>query len=162
METTNRSGRMAATKKEQKRAQAKTLFLNGFALAAIAEITGVSPKTITAWRDKEHWEAEKELHHIRPSEIKKMILEYVRALKEGKTPQYKADDLSKIAAAFDRLNDSAKKAAYTMESFDEFSNYVLRIAGGESHAERKRLLATLQAVRPLFDIYIQSLLTESP
>jgi hypothetical protein len=87
-----------------------------------------------------------------------MILEYVRDLKNGDTPLYKADDLSKISAAFDRLNDSRKKAVYTMESFDDFSQFMMVKAGNNTGKKREDLIELLKLVRPYFDQYITELL----
>ncbi|MFK7048735.1 hypothetical protein FLACOL_01077 [Flavobacterium columnare] len=159
METTkNKGGRLTATERDYKKSQGKDLFIKGFSLTNISEIIGVGIKTLGNWRDENDWEKEKELNNIRPSEIKKMILEYVRDLKNGETPLYKADDLAKVSAAFDRLNDSRKKTVYTMESFDDFSQFMMVMAGNTSGKKREEVLTQLQVMRPYFDKYITELL----
>ncbi|OWP76541.1 hypothetical protein [Flavobacterium oreochromis] len=159
METTkNKGGRLTATERDYKKSQGKDLFIKGFSLTNISEIIGVGVKTLGNWRDENDWEKEKELNNIRPSEIKKMILEYVRDLKNGEIPLYKADDLAKVSAAFDRLNDSRKKTVYTMESFDEFSQFMMVMAGNATGKKREEILAQLQVIRPYFDKYITELL----
>lgn len=158
MAITNKRGRMTSAQSDYKRSQGKDLFVKGFAPANIAEIIGVSVKTVSNWRDLYDWENEKELNTIRPSEIKKMILQYVLDIKDGKSPRYKADDLSKIAAAFDRLNDSRKKAVYTMEALDEFSQFMVTIAGKSTGVKREETLELLQKIRVIFDKYINELL----
>ncbi|WP_258929383.1 hypothetical protein [Flavobacterium davisii] len=87
-----------------------------------------------------------------------MILEYVRDLKNGETPLYKADDLAKVSAAFDRLNDSRKKTVYTMESFDDFSQFMMVMAGNASGKKREEILEQLKTIRTLFDKYVTELL----
>ncbi|OWP84220.1 hypothetical protein BWK59_06415 [Flavobacterium davisii] len=159
METTkNKGGRLTATERDYKKSQGKDLFIKGFSLTNISEIIGVGIKTLGNWRDKNDWEKEKELNNIRPSEIKKMILEYVRDLKNGEKPLYKADDLVKVSAAFDRLNDSQKKTVYTMESFDDFSQFMMVMAGNASGKKREGILEQLKTIRPLFDKYVTELL----
>lgn len=152
---------MTSAQSDYKKSQGKDLFIKGFSIANISEIIGVGIKTISNWRDLHDWENEKELNTIRPSEIKKMILQYVLDIKDGKSPRYKADDLSKIAAAFDRLNDSRKKAVYTMESFDDFSQYMVTIAGKSLGKKREETLDLLQQIRVYFDKYINQLLEDN-
>ena len=156
--TSKKGGRLTAVERDYKKSQGKDLFIKGFTLTNISEIIGVGVKTLSGWRDTDEWEKEKELNNIRPSEIKRMILEYVRDLKNGDVPLYKADDLSKISAAFDRLNDSRKKAVYTMESFDDFSQFMMVKAGNNTGKKREDLIGLLKLVRPYFDQYITELL----
>lgn len=150
--------RLTAAESDYKKSQGKDLFVKGFSLTSISEITGIGAKTLTGWRDKFDWEKEKELNNIRPSEIKKLILQYVLDIKDGKKPVHKADDLSKISAAFDRLNDSRKKAVYTMESIDGFCSFMLEKAGKSQGKKREQLLEQLKDVRVYFDEYVNELL----
>lgn len=149
---------MTSVERDYKKSQGKDLFIKGFALTNISEIIGVGIKTLSGWRDLHNWEGEKELNNIRPSEIKKLILQYVLDIKDGKKPQHKADDLAKISAAFDRLNDSRKKAVYTMESFNDFSQFMMVLAGNSIGKKRDEALEQLQNIRVYFDKYITELL----
>lgn len=159
MDTTSKAkGRMTAVERDYKKSQGKDLFIKGFSITNISEIIGVGVKTLSGWRELHNWEGEKELNNIRPSEIKKLILQYVLDIKEGKKPQHKADDLAKISAAFDRLNDSRKKAVYTMESVDGFSQFMMVEAGKSTGEKRERIINTLKEIRPYFDLYITTLL----
>jgi uncharacterized protein YjcR len=159
MAITNKTkGRMTAAESDYKKSQGKDLFVKGFSITNISEIIGVGIKTLSNWRDLHNWEGEKELNNIRPSEIKKLILQYVLDIKEGRKPQHKADDLAKISAAFDRLNDSKKKAVYTMESIAEFSEFMIVLAGNNTGKKRDELLELLQNTRVYFDKYVSELL----
>lgn len=159
METTNKTkGRMTSIERDYKKSQGKDLFIKGFSLGNISEIIGVGIKTLTSWRDADNWEGEKELNNVRPSEIKKLILQYVLDIKEGRKPAHKADDLSKISAAFDRLNDSRKKAVYTMESIDGFSQFMVVEAGKNTGKKRDELIELIKTIRPHFDKYVCNLL----
>ena len=154
----NKGGRLTATERDYKKSQGKDLFIKGFSLTNISEIIGVGIKTLGNWRDEDKWEESKELSSIRPSEIRTMILSYVSAIKKGETLTYTADQLSKVAAAFDRLNDSRKKVVYTMESFEEFSQFMMVMAGNASGKKREEILEQLKIIRPLFDKYVTELL----
>jgi hypothetical protein len=156
--TNKMAGRMTSEKRDYLVARGGELYAKGFSIKGISELLKVSEKTAAKWRDENDWEKQKQLNNIRPSEIKKMILEYVMAIKNGEAPPYKADDLSKISAAFDRLNDKRKKAVYTMESLDEFSGWLISLAGKSKGKKRQELLALLKKTRTHFDAYITELL----
>lgn len=149
---------MTSAERDAKILQGKELFIKGFAINNISEITGVGIKTLNEWRKDNDWDRDKELSNIRPSEIKKLILQYVQDIKEGKKPTHKADDLSKISAAFDRMNDARKIAVYSMESIDGFSNWMLVLAAKNLGKKREKILDLLKEVRPYFDSYINELL----
>lgn len=151
-------GRMSAADRDYKKSQGKDLFVKGFALTNISELINVGVKTLSVWKEEDDWDGEKELFNIKPSEIKKMILEYVSDLKAGKTPRYKSDDISKIAAAFDRVNDTRKIAVYTMESFDRISSHMMSLAAESTGKKRDKILEDLKTARVYFDGYITELL----
>ena len=151
-------GRMTAAKRDYLQAQGKDLYAKGFSIPNIGELIGVGEKTLYKWRDEHNWEKARELALIKPSEIKNMILEYLVALRKGESLPYKADDLSKVSAAFDRLNDSRKKAVYTMETFDDFTSHIITMAGRSKGEKRKRLLEQLKDMRVIMDSYVNTLL----
>ena len=150
--------RLTASDSDYKKSQGKDLFIKGFTLTSISEIIGIGVKTLSNWREKFEWEKERELNNIRPSEIKKLILQYVQDIKDGRKPTHKADDLSKISAAFDRLNDSRKKAVYTMETLDALCSFMLEKAGKSQGKKRDLLLEKIKEIRIEFDEYVTELL----
>lgn len=159
MATTNKTkGRMTASESDYKKSQGKDLYVKGFSLTNISEIIGVGVKTLSSWRELHSWENEKELHSIRPSEIKKLILQYVIDIRDGKRPMHKADDLAKISAAFDRMDDDRKKAVYTMESIDGFCQHMVVEAGKNTGKKRDELIELIKTIRPHFDKYVNTLL----
>jgi len=160
MANTNKTkGRMTAAESDYKKSQGKDLFVKGFSITNISEIIGVGIKTVSNWRDLYEWEKEKELHSLRPSEIKKLLLQYVLDLRDGKKPTHKADDLAKISAAWDRMDDDRKKAVHTMESFDGFSQFMIVLAGNNTGKKRDDIIELLQAIRVFFDKYVNELVS---
>jgi len=155
-----KTGRLTASERDYLMARGCELFCKGFTQKNIAELLHVTEKTVSKWRADDNWDTKAKLHNIRPAEIKEMILEYLLAIKNGETPPYKADDLSKIAAAFDRLNDKRKKAVYTMESFDGFSAFMLEKAGTQKGEKRENIIRLLRAARLHFNHYVTSLLRQ--
>jgi hypothetical protein len=160
MAITNKTkGRMTAAESDYKKLQGKDLYVKGFSLTNISEIIGVGIKTLSSWKELYNWDNEKELFAIRPSEIKKLILQYVLDIRDGKKPAHKADDLAKISAAWDRMDDDRKKAVHTMESFDGFSQFMVVLAGSNTGKKRDEILEQLQSIRVFFDKYVNELVS---
>ncbi len=150
--------RLTAAESDYKKSQGKELFIKGFLISNISEIIGIGVKTLGKWRDEGNWDDEKELASLKPSNIRRLTLKCAVAIQEGKPLPYKADDVSKIVAAFDRVTDSKKKAVYTMESIDGFSSHMLEKAGKNTGKKREYLLELLKEIRPHFDEYVTDLL----
>lgn len=82
------------------------------------------------------------------------------AIEKGEPMPYKADDIAKIVAAFDRITDQKKIAVYTMESIDNFCSYMLEKAGENTGNKRESILNQIKGIRPFFDEYITKLLND--
>lgn len=150
--------RLKAADADYKKSQGKELFVKGFTITNISEIIGIGIKTLAKWRDEDDWEEEKELASLKPSNIRKLTLKMALAIEKGEKLPYKADDVSKVVAAFDRITDSKKIAVYTMESIDGFSSYMLEKAGKNTGKKRDALLDLIKEIRPHFDAYVTELL----
>jgi hypothetical protein len=150
--------RLTAAEADYKKSQGKELFVKGFTISNIAGIIGVGEKTLGLWRKNNLWDEEKELATLKPSNIRRLTLKCALAIEKGEPLPYKADDVSKVVAAFDRITDSKKIALYTMESIDGFSSYMLEKAGKNTGKKREALLDLLKEIRPHFDIYVTDLL----
>ncbi|HAO08197.1 MAG TPA: hypothetical protein DCQ50_14705 [Chryseobacterium sp.] len=150
--------RLTAAESDYKKSQGKELFLKGFTIANISEIIGIGIKTLGNWRNDGNWDDEKELSALKPSNIRKLTLKCALAIEQGKPLPYKADDVVKVVAAFDRITDSKKIAVYTMESVDGFSSHMLEKAGKNTGKKRDELLELLKLIRPHFDEYVTELL----
>lgn len=149
---------MTLREREEKQAQGRRMYVAGFDLVDIVKILGVSEKTLRKWKDEDLWEDEKELAAMKPARLKRLTLECALAIERKEPLPYKADDISKIVAAFDRITDSRKVALYSMESMDCLTNFILEQAGKERGQQRERLIDLIKEVRPLMDKYITMLL----
>lgn len=152
-------GRMSAVERDYKMSQGRQLFVKNFSLPNISEIIGVGEKTLRDWRDVDKWEEEKELASLKPSNIRRMTLKCALAIQNGEELPYSADAISKIVAAFDRINDSRKVAVYTMESLDGFCEFQTELAAQSTGKKRDEILERLKDIRVDFDRYITELLT---
>jgi hypothetical protein len=150
--------RLKAADADYKKSQGKELFVKGFTITNISEIIGIGVKTLGKWRDEDKWDEEKELASLKPSNIRRLTLKMALAIQNGEELPYKADDVSKVVAAFDRITDSKKIAVYTMESLDGFSSYMLEKAGKNTGKKREIILDLIKEIRPHFDAYVSELL----
>ena len=159
MDTTSKTkGRMTAAERDYKKSQGKDLFVKGFSITNISEIIGVGVKTLSGWRDEFNWQDEKDFNSLKPSVIRNLTLKCALAISKGEPLPYKADDISKIVAAFDKISDHKKKAVYTMESIDGFSEFMVVSAGNATGKKREDILEQLQKIRVHFDKYVNDLL----
>ncbi len=152
--------RLTASESDYKKSQAKDLFVKGFNITNISEIIGIGMKTLGNWRRDGNWDEEKELAALKPSNIRRLTLKAALAIEKGEELPYSADQISKVVAAFDRINDSKKKAVYSMESIDGFSSFMLEKAAKSTGKKREEILEKIKDVRPYFDEYINQLLQD--
>ena len=152
--------RLTASESDYKKSQAKDLFVKGFNITNISEIIGIGMKTLGNWRRDGKWDEEKELAALKPSNIRRLTLKAALAIVKGEELPYSADQISKVVAAFDRINDSKKKAVYSMESIDGFSSFMLEKAAKSTGKKREEILEKIKDVRPYFDEYINQLLQD--
>lgn len=158
MAITKNKGRMTAVESDYKKSLGKDLFVKGFSMTNISEIIGVGIKTLSKWRDDDKWQDEKDLNSLKPSTIRNLTLKMALAMERGEPLPYKADDVSKTVAAFDRISDSKKKVVYTMESIDGFSQFMIVQAANNVGKKRDEFLELIKTIRPFFDKYITELL----
>lgn len=156
----SKPGRMSNADRDKKQKDALGLFVRGYSLQSISEMENikVGVPTLSRWAKDHNWEEQKELQNISPSEIKAMILKNVAAIKLGKEMPYKPDDISKLAAAWERMDDSKKRAVYSMESFDQFMDWFMDKCARSKAKKRETDLELLKIVRTLQDEYIATLL----
>lgn len=152
--------RLKASESDYKKSQAKDLFVKGFTIANISEIIGIGQKSIAKWRDDNQWEEQKEMSCLKPSTIRGLTLKMALAIEKGEKLPYRADDISKVVAAFERITDKKKIAVYTMESIDGFSSFMLEKAAQNTGKKRDLYLDKIKEVRPFFDEYINQLLQD--
>ncbi len=153
-------GRMTAEMSDRKKREAKNLYVNGFSISNISKIVKVGLKSLGTWRDEGNWEEEKELNTIKPSAIRKLTLKQALAISKGEPLPYKTNDIINTVAAFDRITDSKKRAVYSMESIDGFTNFMLEIAAAAKPKKREEILEVIKEVRPYFDQFIAKLIAD--
>ena len=109
-EEVKQQGRMKNAERDKKQKDALGLYIRGWSLQSISEMETIKVglKTLTNWKKRYNWEEEKKLQNISPNEIKAMIRSNIAAIKSGKQMPYKPDDISKMAKAWESMDDNRK------------------------------------------------------
>ncbi|MCT2563958.1 terminase gpP N-terminus-related DNA-binding protein [Chryseobacterium herbae] len=159
-EEVKQQGRMRNAERDKKMKDALGLYIRGYTLQSISEMETikVGVKTLTDWKKRHNWDDEKQLHNISPNEIKAMIRSNIASIKSGKQMPYKPDDISKLASAWDKMDDIKKKAVYSMESFDALIDWFTDITAKSSGKKREDNLLLLKKIRTLQENYIETLI----
>lgn len=145
-------GRLTKQQSDAKKRQGLRMYINGFSKQEIAEILEVHLETVKRWANQFNWEDEKGVHSISIVELKKEVLQTFADMKGGKTPKLSADQLSKLAATFDKLSDSKKALSYMYENFEALSDAILKDALSErSKKKKEHKLETAKYVRSVMD-----------
>lgn len=135
---------MAAKKKstkeelERKKRLAYTLFVeNGFEQKVIAGITGISEKSISEWKKKNNWEADKQEARMGFEQQRRRIRKQIDTLLdqiEKRASPFNVPN-SKESDTINKLADAAKKLqtelsfAHKAESGKQFIQYIQQVHG---------------------------------
>jgi len=68
----------------------------------IAEMYGITTKTVSEWKNKDDWETARRDYHASPVKIKQLLQDELLSVAQGNQPKLKADGVSKLMAALDR------------------------------------------------------------
>ena len=97
----------------------------------ISEILDVSEQAISSWKKgrpgERSWDDRKRDAQLTPLKLKETLMREANSIAEGNEPTIKADSLSKIMAAIDRLDKSVNPRV-AMAVLQMRDNYVAEIA----------------------------------
>lgn len=142
------------TKEEiaKKKQYSKDLFIKGFLLETISDITGVALSTLKKWSKDENFEGAKKDSMISLKEIRNIVSESFISMAKGDKPAIKPDEAAKYAAAFEKLSDKKKTLSYMFEAYDILTEAILKdIQAEPSKIDKKEKLVFLQRVRNYTD-----------
>lgn len=159
-EEVKQQGRMRNAERDRKQKDALALYVRGFSLQSISEFETIKVgiKTLTDWKKRYNWDEEKQLQNISPNEIKTMIRSNIAAIKLGKQMPYSPDGISKMAKAWGEMDDSRKKAVYSMEALDAFIDHFIDITAKSTGKKRENNLHLLKEMRIIQENYIETLI----
>lgn len=146
----------------QKVQHAKNLYVKGFDLETISEITEVALSTIKRWAKEQDFETARQSNFIALSELRNTILKSFIDLKDGKKPTIKPDEAAKYASAFEKLSDKKKVLSYMYESFDKLTDeFIKDVQEAKTVKERETSLEILKRVRQKSDSILTKLTAEA-
>lgn len=151
------AGRMTNKEKDQKHKEAYDLFVRGYTLQTIKDMVKVSLKTLREWAKAGDWEEEKKNEKITPKEIQSIIRKCIIAAKRGEALPFSADSISKMAAAWNKLDDPEKRAVLTMEAYNDFIGFLLDNAVKLAPDKRKKEVAFIKKVRALQEQHMNTM-----
>jgi hypothetical protein len=155
-------GKFTKIQGEKKRQYGKSLYIKGFDLPTISDITEVALSTLKKWRDADRWETARNSSFIALSELRNTILQSFIELKDGKKPKIKPDEAAKYAAAFERLSDKKKVLCYMYEAFEMLTCELTKdIQDTKGKKEKELALEILKRVRTHTDSIITKLTNET-
>lgn len=98
-----------AGKKDKIRQQAKDYYVENFDATKkeVAELFGVTEKTIGDWSVKDDWENERLNYHASPVKIKQLLQQELLSLAQGHPAKLPADGISKLMSALDKVEKKA-------------------------------------------------------
>ena len=82
-------GKFTKIQAGKKRQYGKSLYIKGFDLPTISDITEVAISTLKKWRDADGWETARNSSFIALSELRNTILQSFIDLKDGKNKKHK-------------------------------------------------------------------------
>lgn len=96
-------------RKDSKRGKAEEWFVENFEATQkeVAELFGVSEKTIGVWVRKYNWEDKRLDYHSSPVKIKQLLQRELLSVAQGKPPTLNADGISKLMSSLDRCDKKA-------------------------------------------------------
>lgn len=114
-----------AGKKNKIREQAKEYFIDNFQATKkeVAQLYGVTEKTIGEWSKADDWENERLNYHASPVKIRQLLQAELLNLSQGHPAKLPADAISKLQSALDKLE---KKIDATVVSriLKEIDNFI--------------------------------------
>ena len=91
-------------KKDRVRELAQDYFVQNFDATGdeIAELYGITTKTISTWRTKYNWDDLRRDYHASPVKIKQLLQDELLSVAQGNPAKLQADGISKLMSALDR------------------------------------------------------------
>lgn len=103
------SNKIMGQKHDSKRHKAEECFIENFDATQkeVAELYGVSEKTIGVWAKKNNWQEKRLDFHSSPVRIKQLLQRELLSVAQGNPAKLNADGISKLMAALDRCDKKA-------------------------------------------------------
>lgn len=115
-------------KKDRVRELAEEFYVQHFDATQeeVAEMYGVTPKTVSTWKTKYIWEEKRRDYHSSPVKIKQLLQDELLSVAQGNPPKLKADSISKLMASLDRCERKLDPTVVA-KLLKELDNFISKI-----------------------------------
>lgn len=127
------AGKKEWSRKELERIRgiSEDLYINkGFSLVQIGQDWDVSAQTLTKWKKgrtgEKSWDERKVFNDLTPVKLREVLLNEALNIANGNEPKLKADALSKVMAAIDKIDNSVNPRI-TASVFISFNTWLVDI-----------------------------------
>lgn len=91
--------------------------------AEIADAVGVSPQTISKWRQEDKWDDKRKKFLSSPGKVRELLYDQLELVAKGKDASIDADSLAKIYKVISGISDKTS-VPVVMSVFKEFDNWM--------------------------------------
>ena len=123
--------------------EAERLFIRGKTIKEIAQLLGVSERTLARWKKEGRWEEKRKNYMKNPVGLGEKIEELLRrkveelaSLPASEVTTKMIDELSKLVAALEKIRKAASFPSQAIVVFDRFSSYIKEVEKDEEFLER--------------------------
>ncbi|NNV54536.1 terminase [Limnovirga soli] len=154
--TNDKKGRLNKKEMEAKKLIAEIMFMDFEDQNVIAESVGVTPKTISSWKQEGMWEKKRSAKTISRDELVNKLLTNInvmldQAVADGADSNFGAlaDQLIKMTNSIEKL-DKKNNVIYNAETFQNFNRYLLQ----RMNDDKNLTLDTIKIINKLQNDYI--------
>lgn len=92
-----------------KRKAAEDFFIENYEVtqAQVAELFGVTPKTISSWARQDGWVEKRDQYHSSPVKIRQLLQKELLNVAQGETPKLNADSIRKLQITMAEIQKAA-------------------------------------------------------
>lgn len=122
---------------ERIRAMAEDLYINkGYTAEKFCAEWDISAQTFSKWKKgregEKTWDERKQFNELTPVKLREVLLEEALSIANGNPPKLKADALSKVMSAIDKL-DSTVNPRIVASVFISFNNWFVEVDPAKAH-----------------------------
>jgi len=141
-------GRLTNRERDKKMLEAEDMYIRGSSVQTISDIIDISVDSINKWKRDGEWDEKAKNSNIDISNIKKEILNTFQSMKDGEKPAFTPDEITKLASAWEKVNDKQKNLAYMYQNFADLTDAMVHdIAKAKSKKVKEAMMENLKYVR---------------
>ena len=143
--------------RQQKQSEGKRMYVKGQTIEFIAIALEVSDKTINKWRKQYEWDEARNVNRVSIDDLSAEILQALYDMKEGNELKIDPDKVSKLVAAYKKLNDLRSTIPYNISAYNLATEEMYEQARKLQGNDKQQYIDTvLKPMRILFEKIIDA------